>query len=135
MNHGHLPRRPPEVPARLHGAWRLTAYEDRDSISDDWMQTYGAAPLGLVIYDPTGCLSVQVCEADGSRFDAYFGRYTVLEVSEDDAALVGVVSHEVVASSMPDMTAADPTRPFRITGATLMLGDGLTWRRILERAC
>ncbi|HEY0389167.1 MAG TPA: hypothetical protein VGC71_12055 [Gaiellales bacterium] len=47
--------------------------------------------------------------------------------------MVGVVRHEVVASSMPEMMTADPTRPFRISGATLILGDGLTWRRVFQR--
>jgi hypothetical protein len=47
--------------------------------------------------------------------------------------VVGVVRHEVVASSMPEMMTADPTRPFRISGATLILGDGLTWRRVFQR--
>lgn len=122
-----------EPSARLHGAWRLTAYDDRESIDDDWTETYGAEPLGLVIYDTTGCLSIQICEADGSRFDAYFGRFAISAVMGENGDVVGVVRHEVVASSMPEMMTADPTRPFRISGATLTLGDGLTWRRIFER--
>jgi lipocalin-like protein len=119
---------------RLLGAWRLTAYDDRESVDDEWGKTYGADPVGLAIYDKTGCLSMQICEANGSRFDAYFGRFAISGVSEENGGdLVGVVHHEVVASSMPEMLTADPTRPFRISGATLVLGDGLTWRRIFER--
>ena len=70
-----------EPSAHLHGAWRLTAYDDRESVGDEWGETYGADPVGLAIYDKTGCLSMQRCEADGSRFDAYFGRFAISGVS------------------------------------------------------
>jgi hypothetical protein len=122
-----------ELGPQLHGAWRLTSYDDRESIDDDWHETYGSEPIGLAIYHPTGCLSMQISEADGSRFDAYFGRFAISEVSEQNGVVLGVVQHQVVASSMPEMLTADPTRPFRVSGTTLTLGDGLTWRRVFER--
>ena len=126
----------PQPGDRLLGAWRLKAYDDRESIDDDWVTTYGPEPIGLAIYDQSGCLSIQIAEADGSRFDAYFGRFTIVAVeSEENGAISGVVNHEVAASSMAEMLSADQSRQFLISGTTLTLGDGLTWRRVFERAC
>jgi hypothetical protein len=124
-----------QIGDRLLGAWRLKAYDDRESIDHEWIATYGPEPLGLGIYDPSGWLSMQIAEADGSRFDAYFGRFTIVAVeSEENGDIRGVLHHHVAASSMVEMLTADQSRPFRISGATLTLGDGLTWRRVFERA-
>ncbi len=122
-----------EPPRELIGAWRLTAYDDRESVDEAWVETYGPHPLGLLVYDASGSLSVQICMADGSRFDAYFGRFAVVEVAEENGDLVGIVHHNVVAGSMPELLTADPGRPFRISAETLTLGDGLTWRRVFRR--
>jgi Lipocalin-like domain len=115
----------------LHGAWRLVSYDDRVSSDMPWAATYGSDVDGLIIYDSSGWLSVNVCGA--GRFDSYFGLFTVLEAERRDSDVVGVVNHEIVASSIPELLTIDQTRPFRIAGETLILGDEDTWRRICRR--
>jgi hypothetical protein len=116
----------------LIGAWRLKTYEDRESVEDDWVETYGPSVDGLIIYDDSGWLAVQVAGQDG-RYDAYFGRFLVVEVQNEGDGVRGVVKHEVVATSMANVMSGNQERPFRISGDTLILGDEQTWRRICER--
>ena len=116
----------------LIGVWRVGSYQDRPSVEDEWDDTYGADVDGLIIYHASGWLSVQVAGSDG-RYDAYFGLFTIVEAAAQDAAIVGVVRHEVLASSITELLTADETRPFRVTDATLVLGDGETWRRTSSR--
>jgi hypothetical protein len=121
-----------EAWGRLIGVWRLVSYQDRPSVQDEWDDTYGADVDGLIVYDASGWLSIQVAGSDG-RYDSYFGRFTIVQADARDAAVVGVVRHEVLASSIPDLLKADQTRPFRVTDATLVLGDGETWHRTSSR--
>ena len=118
---------------RLAGVWRLTSYQDRLSVEDEWEDTYGVNVDGLIVYDATGWLSIQVSGSD-DRYDSYFGRFTIVEAAtEHDGAIAGVVRHEVLASSIPELLTAGETRPFRVTGTTLVLGDGETWHRTSRR--
>lgn len=121
-----------EARERLIGVWRVESYQDRPSVEDEWEDTYGADLDGLIIYDASGWLSIQVTGSDG-RYDAYFGRFTIVKAAAQEAALVGVVKHEVIASSIPDLLTADEARPFRVTNGTLVLGDGETWHRTARR--
>jgi hypothetical protein len=57
---------------------------------------------------------------------AYFGTYTV------DAAK-SVVIHHVEGSLKPSFIGTDQPRPFTLAGDRLIIGDGKTWRRVLER--
>ena len=120
-----------ELRGRLVGAWRVTDYEDRPSVDAEWGQTYGADLDGLIIYDPSGWLSVNV--AGDGRFDSYFGSFEVLEASERGDDVVGFVNHEIVRTSMPELLTADQGRPFRVHRDTLVLGDEETWRRVCVR--
>jgi len=121
-----------EAHERLVGVWRLVSYQDRPSVEGEWADTYGTDVDGLIIYDAGGWLAVQVAGSDG-RYDSYFGRFTIGEAAEHDGAVVGVVRHEVLASSIPELLTEVETRPFRITGTTLVLGDGETWHRTCTR--
>ncbi|MFL6040569.1 MAG: hypothetical protein ACJ740_04100 [Gaiellales bacterium] len=121
-----------EARERLIGVWRLVSYQDRASVEDEWTDTYGVSVDGLIVYDASGWLSIQVAGSDG-RYDSYFGRFTIGEATEHDEAVVGIVRHEVLASSIPELLTADDTRPFRVTGRTLVLGDGETWHRTCRR--
>jgi hypothetical protein len=121
-----------DLRGQLIGAWRVTRYDDRASVEDEWNETYGPAVDGLILYDQSGWLSVQIAATDGG-FDGYFGRFTVVEIGEQDGDIRGILNHLILASSMPELLTADPARPFRISGDTLVLGDEETWRRICER--
>jgi hypothetical protein len=117
---------------RLIGAWRVRRYDDRDSIDDEWTETYGPDVDGLIVYHESGWLTVSVAEG-GGKLDSYFGRFEVVEISEEHGDVTGVLNHLIVASSLPELLNADPARPFRVNGDALVLGDETTWRRICER--
>ena len=118
--------------SHLLGAWRVTSYDDRESTDDEWSETYGPAVDGLIIYHQPDWLSVHVVGSD-ARLDSYFGRFEVVEIRETGGDITGVLNHLIVASSLPELLAADPRRPFRLSGDTLVLGDEKTWRRTCKR--
>jgi hypothetical protein len=57
---------------------------------------------------------------------AYWGTYTI------DAA-AGVVIHHVQSGISGGYAGTDQRRPFRLEGDRLVIGDGKTWTRVLER--
>jgi hypothetical protein len=118
----------------LLGAWHVVAFEDRAHASEEWNQTYGPGASGVIIYDPSGIVSVQV-PPSGSIVDyvAYFGTFRVTEAHNDGDAIRGVVNHHMEAASAPFLLAEEPPRAFEISGGRLTLGDQITARRILER--
>ena len=118
--------------AGLIGVWRVKRYDDRDTDHEEWVETYGSAVDGLIIYHESGWLTVQVAGSDG-KLDSYFGRFSVLDARRTDGDVQGLLNHLIEASSMPELLSADPARPFRLNGDTLILGDEKTWRRVCER--
>ena len=117
--------------AHLIGAWRVLGYDDRTSPDAPWTASYGLDLDGLIIYDTSGWLSVNI--GGSGRFDSYFGRFTVLEAERRKNDVVGIVNHEIVGTSMRELLSIDQTRPFRVSAETLILGDEKTWRRICQR--
>jgi hypothetical protein len=121
----------------LVGVWRLIDYVDRESEADPWVQTFGSDPIGLGMYHPSGLLSMQVFADQRSRstaaYVAYVGTYRLREAHQDGEGFSGVVEHLMVAASDPALMEEAPDRPFRVSGDRLVLGDGLTWRRLFER--
>ena len=57
---------------------------------------------------------------------AYWGAYSV------DAA-AGVVTHNVLSDVSSGYAGTVQRRPFRLDGDHLVIGDGKTWTRVLER--
>jgi lipocalin-like protein len=136
----------------LVGAWRLISYEDRPA-QGAVKRPYGDQPKGMVIYDRSGAMSIQIMAvphpkvASGTDekvtpqekialFDAYlayFGTYTV------DAQSSVVIHH--VEGDIADVFIGDnQERPFAINGDTLALApqwdvDGVRWTgiRVFER--
>lgn len=117
---------------RLTGAWRLEAYQDRASAAEDWTDTYGPGVDGLIVYDESGWLAVQVSASDG-RYDAYFGHFDIVSATPDGSDIRGVALHQIIATSMPELLTADQERPFRVSGQNLILGDEETWQRVCTR--
>ena len=116
---------------RLIGVWRVTSYDDRDSPDAPWSASYGPEVDGVIIYHESGWLSVSV--GGGGRFDAYLGRFEIVDASAEGEDVVGTVNHEIVATSMPELLSIGQSRPFRVTDESLVLGDGKTWRRVCRR--
>jgi lipocalin-like protein len=120
------------------GMWSLFGYEDRETESDPWTPTFGRRPSGILVYVPTGLLSVQVAAAPDDptasfRYVGYFGTYGVREARRDGDEIVGVVEHHMESAYPPELLDEGPDRPFRIVGDELTFGDGRTSRRLLTR--
>jgi Lipocalin-like domain len=144
------------APAGLVGTWRLVSFEDVES--GHIIRRFGDKPLGLFVYTADGHVAIQIanpanpaCVAPGKKFGpgrkddlpvpacspeqmqalfdgyvAYWGTYTV------DAA-AGVVIHHVKSDISNGYAGTDQRRPFRLEGDHLVIGDGKTWTRVLER--
>ncbi len=141
--------RPPKGAEALAGTWRLIEFADVDK-DGKWQYRFGEHPRGYFVYDATGRVHIQIMkvpllkpfpEANGAEgkqptpdqalaaynaYFAYFGTYTV-------DAKKHVVTHHVEGSLAPDFTDTDQPRPFKLEGDRLEIGDGKTWRRVLER--
>ena len=59
-------------------------------------------------------------------YAAYWGTYTV-------DANAGVVVHHVQRDARNTYIGTDQPRPFKLEGDRLVIGDGKTWTRVLER--
>ena len=142
-------QRPAQKADALIGTWRLVELADLDK-DGKWQYRFGEHPRGYFVYDPTGHVHIQIMKdpplapfpeanlIDGnlpspehalaaySAYVAYFGAYTV------DAEKC-VVTHHVEGSLAPDFTGTDQPRPFKLEADRLEIGDGKTWRRVLER--
>ena len=117
----------------LVGSWRLVANQEHRAdgrVTDVW----GSDPLGRLVYDAGGRVSVQLLSrhrrpfAGNDRaagtpeetreafvgFLAYFGTYTV-----DEAA--GAVVHHVEGASFPNLMGTDQRRTFVLEGKRLTL--------------
>ncbi len=145
-----------QAPAGLVGTWRLVSFEDVEN--GKTIREFGNKPVGLFIYTADGHVAIQIansanprCVAPGKRsgpggkvdltvptcspdqaqallegYVAYWGTYTV-------DAVAGVVIHHVVSDISNGYAGTDQRRPFRLEGDRLVIGDGKTWTRVLER--
>ena len=133
----------------LIGTWQVVEFADLDK-DGKWQYWFGEHPRGYFVYDATGHVHIQIMKvpplapfpestwnegklpspehalAAYAAYDAYFGTYTV-------DAKKHVVTHHVEGSLQPDYTDTDQPRPFKLEGDRLEIGDGKTWRRVLER--
>ncbi|HEV7234444.1 MAG TPA: lipocalin-like domain-containing protein [Sphingorhabdus sp.] len=144
------------VPEDLVGTWRLVSFEDVED--GKVVRPFGEKPDGLFVYTADGHVMIQIghpanprCYAPGKisgrgKADdraasacspaqmrelldnsvAYWGTYTV-----DIAA--GVVTHRVTSDLSNGYGGTDQPRPFTLSGDRLVIGDGKTWTRVLER--
>ncbi len=138
------------------GAWRLVRFEDYED--GKVIQRFGEKPLGLFVYTADGHVIIQIANPanpvcitpakaalPGPRSDqasssctaaqfeelldgtvAYWGTYTV-----DKAR--GIVVHNVIADAANGYAGTAQPRSFRFEGNQLIIGDGKTNIRVLER--
>lgn len=114
----------------LVGTWRLVLYEDRPAGGPP-QYPYGRAPIGLLVYDATGHMAVQITEAPkkvsggrgnrsrreeqrASAYTAYFGTYTVDWTAH-------VITHTVEGNLYPVYVGTSHERPFELDGDRLTL--------------
>jgi Lipocalin-like domain len=117
----------------LIGTWRFIEIVDWDSAGHP-LHSYGAHATGYLIYTETGHMSAQVDGTVASPGDSarvprfnYFGTFVT------DRRCHNVI-HRVVGGSVLEYIGTSQSRPFRVRGDTLILGDDRTWRRTLVRA-
>lgn len=146
---GALAQRSAREGETLVGTWRLVEFADLNK-DGKWRHRFGEHPQGYFVYDATGHVHIQIMKvpalapfpeanvAEGklpsaehalaayAAYVAYFGSYTVDEENQ-------VVTHHVEGSLAPEFTGTDQRRPFKLEGDRLEIGDGKTWRRVLER--
>ena len=139
--------------ASVVGTWRLVSYEDKSPGSAS-LYPFGRDPKGMLIYDATGHMSIQimkvphpkVASGDDSKvtpeekqalYDAYVAYFGTYRVDREK----GVVIHHVEADLADVYIGNDEERPFVLRGDTLILAphwtvNGQEWHgiRVFERA-
>jgi hypothetical protein len=126
------------------GTWKLIAIELVDSDgkvieADEWL---GKKPTGIIMYDTTGYMSVQLMRDPqepgafdkyySDRYYAYFGTYEVV-VKEGTEGKEGYVLHHLQGSLSRGEIGRDYQRIFKISGNRIMLTTGnkrLTFERV-----
>lgn len=128
------------------GAWRLVSVEDRGP--DGAMTSpYGEHPVGLLLYDKTGRMSVQIMRSDRrplssndwdetsaeevksavEGFTAFFGTY---EIDEAES----IITHRVEGHLLPGGVGKELKRGYEFSGSRLTLRPSasrkVTWERI-----
>jgi len=138
-----------ELRAKLLGSWRF--------LSGEWLDETGPVesglgtnPLGLLTYDDSGAVSVQLMRpnqacfaSDDWRFatdeektaalSAYFCYFGTFVVNEAERT----VTHHIAGSWFPNLVGTDQVRSFELDGNTLSLrADGssgritIVWERL-----
>ena len=118
------------TPGDLVGTWKLLLYEDRPAGGKP-EYPYGEKAVGLLIYDSTGHMSVQISqppvpkdrsgkhkagtdEERAAAYTAYFGTYTVDWAKQ-------IITHRVEGNLYPAYVGTSHERPFELTGDRLLL--------------
>ncbi|HKE94748.1 MAG TPA: lipocalin-like domain-containing protein [Povalibacter sp.] len=141
----------PDSPS-IVGTWRLVTYEDRPD-SGPSRFPFGAHPTGLLIYDATGHMSVQIMKvphpkvASGDEehatdaektalYDAYVAYFGTYRVDPDR----GVVVHHAEGDLSDVYVGRDESRPYELSADRLVLkprwtAEGRQWEgiRVFER--
>lgn len=144
------------TPQELVGTWRLISFEDVED--GKVIHRFGDKPIGLFVYTADGHVIIHIanpanpaCLAPGKKSGAgkkddialpactpeqaqalldgtvaYWGTYSV-EIK------AGVVTHHVLSDLANGYAGTAQPRPFRLDGDRLVIGDGKTWTRVLER--
>jgi hypothetical protein len=127
------------------GAWRLVSFEQETS-GGELVYPYGENPAGLLIYDSSGRMSVQIMRRDRAPFSsaewettpadeikkavegftAFFGSYEV------DAANK-IVIHHVEGHVLPESVGKVLRREFEFAGDLLILKPSPNRRVVWER--
>ena len=118
------------IPAALVGAWRLSAWEERDDTASDWRSPLGPGADGLLLCDGSGAVSFQLtAPAAHIPYAGLFGRAVV--VSADGVR--GELRILLDAVHPPGFSDDGVARAFVLHGDILEFGDAATWRRTFTR--
>jgi hypothetical protein len=125
-----MPQQASDVAQRFFGAWRYVGTTFDGKLRED----RGDNPPGIIIYDPSGHMAVQIvpvreqrAAAPMSKFLAYFGTYSIDERAK-------TVTHYRVGDLRPD-GELEAVRQYRFEGDRLILRpvdstQEILWERI-----
>lgn len=122
-----------DVKQQFLGAWKLISYEYRTE-GGEIRYPFGEDSIGVIMYDNSGYMSVQIMTADrpafasGDQFggtdievrtafeglNSYFGRF---EIDED----TGVVKHHLAGASLPNRIGSTQVREYQFEKNRLIL--------------
>ena len=125
--------RVPDRAREIFGTWKLLHYKSIRSDGSS-VDLYGAAPLGQLIYDSSGHMSVHLlkpdlpkcgtmdrrkCAATVARvaFDNYFGYWGRYKLSSDGRS----VMHQIEGASVPDWVGTSQDRYIELSGNRLTI--------------
>lgn len=125
------------------GTWNLISAEDKDPTTGKWKKyTFGNPPSGYFIYDATGHASIQIMTTPPvkiatpdsptpdealeifNNYIAYYGTYTVDESN---------ITVQVEGAWDPSQVGTPQVRPYELQGDKLIIGDQVTYKRVLKR--
>jgi hypothetical protein len=118
---------------RVVGTWTLVSYEARYP-DGRVVPIYGPSPVGRLIYDARGRMSVHIADPRRPRFaspdrllatdaevraafDGYFGYFGTFSVDER----AGTMTHQVEGAAFPNYTGSDQRRQLTVEGDRLEL--------------
>jgi hypothetical protein len=122
--------------SKLVGTWQLSQFFDTDA-SGKVVYPFGAKPIGCLMYDAKGHMSVQIMRTPATKtfasgddekgsdaevraayegFVAYFGTYRLDEAKN-------VITHFVEGSSRPSYVGTVQRRPFKLQDDVLIIQD------------
>lgn len=115
----------------LIGVWRLGAYTERDEDGVTRPGPLGTRPEGLLIYEPTGFMSVSMMargtDATPETFMGYAGRWRLRGEHR--------IVHLVAVSAHPQMVGTEQEREFHVDDDALTLtGTAVISTKPLVRA-
>ena len=133
------------VTGNFIGMWRLVAFEERQA-NGEVTFPYGQNPLGLLVYDASGNMAVQIMsrqreplsardlsEIDGEKiretvagFTAFFGKYEIDEAHQ-------IIIHRVEGHLWPASIGKDLPRVYEFSDHQLILKPSANRRVIWER--
>ena len=130
---------------RFIGAWRLVSFEEETS-DGEIVYPYGENPIGSLIYDSSGRMSVQIMRRDREPFSSSEWETTTAEEIKDavegftaffgsfevDAANKTVI-HRVEGHVLPGSVGKTLRREFEFTGDLLILKPSPNRRVVWER--
>lgn len=130
---------------RFIGAWRLVSFEE-ETIDGEIVYPYGENPIGSLIYDSSGRMSVQIMRRDREPFSSTEWETTpseeIKEAVEGFTAFFGsfevdaannTVIHRVEGHVLPGSVGKVLRREFEFAGGLLILKPSPNRRVVWER--
>lgn len=130
---------------RFIGAWRLVSFEEETS-DGEMVHPYGENPIGSLIYDSSGRMSVQIMRRDREQLSS--SEWNIVPAEEVKKATEGctaffgsfevdaankIVIHRVEGHVLPGSVGKTLRREFEFAGDLLILKPSPNRRVIWER--